>query len=75
VTGLGVVSGCGNTAQSFWDFLLSGSSSIARIQSFDVTDYKCQIGSEVAVLQLHRSTSLPCTDAYIVLPQCVQTVV
>jgi 3-oxoacyl-[acyl-carrier-protein] synthase II len=52
VTGLGVVSGCGNTAQSFWDFLLSGCSSIARIQSFDVTDYKCQIGSEVAA-RLH----------------------
>jgi 3-oxoacyl-[acyl-carrier-protein] synthase II len=61
VTGLGVVSGCGNTAQSFWDFLLSGSSSIARIQSFDVTDYKCQIGSEVAALEnsiLHRHALL-----------------
>ncbi|KAG5188567.1 thiolase-like protein [Tribonema minus] len=47
VTGMGVVSGCGKDADSFWEFLLAGKSSIARVEAFDVSEYKCQIGSEV----------------------------
>ncbi|CAM9662172.1 unnamed protein product [Chrysoparadoxa australica] len=47
VTGLGVVSGSGTGADTFFDSLCKGESSIARVQAFDPEAYKCQIGSEV----------------------------
>lgn len=48
VTGMGVISGCGVTVDSFWDALLAGKSSIGKIQQrFDISNYACQIGSEV----------------------------
>jgi len=47
VTGLGVMSGVGNTLDSFWDGITTGKSSLGKITRFDVSDYTCQIGSEV----------------------------
>jgi 3-oxoacyl-[acyl-carrier-protein] synthase II len=36
VTGLGVMSGVGNTLDSFWDNLIAGKGSIAKVTRFDV---------------------------------------
>jgi 3-oxoacyl-(acyl-carrier-protein) synthase len=47
VTGLGVISGCGIGADDFFKACLDGTSSLARVQRFDVTNYPCQIASEV----------------------------
>lgn len=47
VTGLGVISGCGVTQESFFESCLSGKSSISNIERFDISNYPCQIGSEV----------------------------
>lgn len=47
VTGLGVVSGVGTGVDAFWDGLLKGESSINKIEGFDPSQFKCQIGSEV----------------------------
>lgn len=47
VTGLGVISGCGIGAESFFQACLDGKSSIRRVQRFDVSYMPCQIASEV----------------------------
>mmetsp|Transcript_7834 Transcript_7834/g.16348 ORF Transcript_7834/g.16348 Transcript_7834/m.16348 type:complete len:466 (-) Transcript_7834:126-1523(-) len=47
VTGLGVVSGCGIGHEPFFQSCLDGKSSITKITRFDITNYPCQIGSEV----------------------------
>lgn len=47
VTGLCVVSGVGTGVEEFWKGLLDGKSSINRIERFDPTPFKCQIGAEV----------------------------
>lgn len=47
VTGLGVVSGCGIGADDFFQALLDGKSSIDTVKRFDISNYPCQIGSEV----------------------------
>eukprot|EP00555_Chaetoceros_dichaeta_P007629 CAMPEP_0198255706 /NCGR_PEP_ID=MMETSP1447-20131203/5773_1 /TAXON_ID=420782 /ORGANISM="Chaetoceros dichaeta, Strain CCMP1751" /LENGTH=496 /DNA_ID=CAMNT_0043942139 /DNA_START=150 /DNA_END=1643 /DNA_ORIENTATION=- len=47
ITGLGVISGCGVTHESFFESCLSGKSSVSKIERFDIANYPCQIGSEV----------------------------
>jgi 3-oxoacyl-[acyl-carrier-protein] synthase II len=47
VTGLGVVSPLGLSAQATWDGLLAGRSGIERIQVFDPTDFASKIAGEV----------------------------
>lgn len=47
VTGLGAITSLGHTVQDYWDNLLAGKSGLRRIQSFDPTDYACQVGGEV----------------------------
>ena len=47
VTGLGVVSGCGVTADSFFQSCLDGKSSLGKVQRFDASNYTCRIASEV----------------------------
>jgi len=47
VTGLGVISGCGVTASTFFESCLEGKSSIGTVTRFDSTNYPCRIGSEV----------------------------
>lgn len=47
VTGMGVISPLGNDVQTFWEALLAGRSGVARIESFDVSDFPTQIGAEV----------------------------
>ncbi len=47
VTGVGLVSAVGNTAEETWKNLLAGRSGVARITHFDPSDFACQIAAEV----------------------------
>jgi len=47
VTGVGVVSPIGIGVDRFWKALVSGTSGVGRITTFDPTDHDCQIAAEV----------------------------
>jgi len=47
VTGLGVMSGVGDSLDSFWDNIVAGKGSIGKVSRFDASAYTCQIASEV----------------------------
>merc|ERR1711966_224652 len=47
VTGLGVMSGVGDGLDNFWDNIVAGKGSIAKVTHFDVGAYTCQIASQV----------------------------
>jgi 3-oxoacyl-[acyl-carrier-protein] synthase II len=47
VTGLGLICGVGNSTEEVWKALLAGKSGVARITSFDVSNFACQIAAEV----------------------------
>jgi 3-oxoacyl-[acyl-carrier-protein] synthase II len=47
VTGLGVISGCGVTHDTFFDSCLEGKSSLRKVTRFDAANYPCSIASEV----------------------------
>lgn len=47
VTGLGLVTPAGIGKDIFWESLAAGKSGIARVTSFDVSQYPCQIAGEV----------------------------
>ncbi|TVP76343.1 MAG: beta-ketoacyl-[acyl-carrier-protein] synthase II [Puniceicoccaceae bacterium] len=46
ITGIGTVTSYGDGVEPFWENLLAGRSGIAKVQSFDVTDYPSKIGAE-----------------------------
>jgi 3-oxoacyl-[acyl-carrier-protein] synthase II len=46
VTGVGIVSPCGNDTASSWSNVVGGRSGIARIQGFDAKDHASQIAGE-----------------------------
>ena len=52
VTGLGCVSPLGNNVEQSWDSCTKGVSGIERIQSFDPSDYRCQIAGEIKDFKL-----------------------
>lgn len=47
VTGLGVVSPCGNTVSQFFDNICSGNSAVQVLDRFDPSRFKCQIAAQV----------------------------
>jgi 3-oxoacyl-[acyl-carrier-protein] synthase II len=47
VTGLGVVSPSGNTANQLFDNICNGVSAISKVDRFDATPFKCQIAEQV----------------------------
>ncbi len=47
ITGMGVVSPLGSTVETFWSNLTQGRSGVARIESFDPSEYKTKIAGEV----------------------------
>jgi 3-oxoacyl-[acyl-carrier-protein] synthase II len=47
ITGLGLVSGVGNTAPEVWQGLLSGASGVSPIQGFDTTGFPVTFAAEV----------------------------
>lgn len=46
ITGIGTVTHYGDGVDVFWESLLAGKSGINRVESFDVSEYASQIGSE-----------------------------
>ncbi|MCM8763304.1 MAG: beta-ketoacyl-[acyl-carrier-protein] synthase II, partial [Candidatus Omnitrophica bacterium] len=53
VSGLGVISPIGNDVASFWHALETGKSGIARISTFDATEFASQIAGEVKDFNPH----------------------
>ena len=47
VTGMGLISGVGNTTEEAWKNLLAGKSGVGRITQFDAAQFACQIAAEV----------------------------
>jgi 3-oxoacyl-[acyl-carrier-protein] synthase II len=47
VTGIGLVSGVGNTTEEVWASLLAGKSGVAPITLFDASQHACKIAAEV----------------------------
>ena len=47
ITGLGIVSSLGLTVEEYWDGLLAGRSGISRIEKFDASAHRTQIGGEI----------------------------
>lgn len=47
VTGMGIVSPCGNNLQDNWNNITNGVSGIDRITRFDITDFPAKIAGEV----------------------------
>ena len=47
ITGLGVLSPCGNTLADFWDSLTNGKSGVGPITGFDTTNFTVKIAGEV----------------------------
>jgi 3-oxoacyl-[acyl-carrier-protein] synthase II len=47
VTGLGLICGVGHTSTEVWQNIVAGKSGVARITSFDATNFACQIAAEV----------------------------
>ena len=47
VTGIGLICAVGNTTDEVWRNLLAGKSGVARITSFDTTQFACKIAAEV----------------------------
>ncbi|NMC33290.1 MAG: beta-ketoacyl-ACP synthase II [Veillonellaceae bacterium] len=47
ITGLGAITPIGNTAETFWQALLAGTSGIGKITRFDAADYDAKIAGEV----------------------------
>ena len=47
ITGIGVFTSIGCNRVDFWNSLITGRSGIKKIQAFDPTGHKSQIGSEI----------------------------
>lgn len=47
VTGLGIVCPLGNNVEEAWKNALAGKSGVRKIQSFDASEYSCQIAGEI----------------------------
>lgn len=47
VTGLGLITPCGNDRDTFWNAIVQGKSGIGPITLFDASDYGCRVAGEV----------------------------
>ena len=47
LTGLGIVCPLGNSVEEAWKNALAGKSGVRKIQSFDASEYSCQIAGEI----------------------------
>jgi 3-oxoacyl-[acyl-carrier-protein] synthase II len=59
ITGVGVVSPCGNTAADTWSALVAGRSGIGRITRFDATGCAAQIAGEVRGFDVTKPLAAP----------------
>ena len=46
ITGIGTVTSYGDGVETFWKNIVEGQSGIAKVQSFDVSDYPSKVGAE-----------------------------
>lgn len=53
ITGIGIVSPVGAGKDDFWKATLAGTCGVKRITSFDVTNYRSQVGAEAPNFDLH----------------------
>jgi 3-oxoacyl-[acyl-carrier-protein] synthase II len=51
VTGMGVITGLGETVDTFWNNLIAGESGVRRVTLFDATRFDSQIGGEVTTFR------------------------
>lgn len=47
ITGLGTLAPNGSTTEEYWDSLINGKTGIGRIEKFDTSDFRVQIGAEI----------------------------
>jgi len=47
VTGLGLITPCGNDRDTFWNTIVQGKSGLGPITLFDASDYGCRVAGEV----------------------------
>lgn len=47
ITGLGTLAPNGSTTETYWDSLVNGKTGIGKIERFDTSDFRVQIGAEV----------------------------
>lgn len=47
VTGIGVITSCGQDVESFWDALVQGRSGISKLEYTDTSDLRTKIGGEI----------------------------
>jgi len=47
ITGLGIITPIGNNKEVFWNNLVKGTSGVARVTRFDVSDYSSKIAGEI----------------------------
>jgi 3-oxoacyl-[acyl-carrier-protein] synthase II len=51
ITGIGLVTALGQEIEAFWDRLLSGTSAVSAVQSFDTSRYRVHSGAEVKAFE------------------------
>ena len=56
ISGLGAVTALGENLSAMWPRLLAGENGIARIGSFDVSEYGCKVAAEVREIDGNRQT-------------------
>ena len=61
VTGLGIVCPLGNSVEEAWKNALAGKSGVRKIQSFDASEYSCQIAGETR--DFDSSSYVPAKEA------------
>ena len=61
VTGLGIVCPLGNSVEEAWKNALAGKSGVRKIQSFDASEYSCQIACEIR--DFDSSAYVPANEA------------
>src|SRR5580658_3333191 len=54
ITGLGVITSLGETADGMWDQLCAGKSGIGHVTRFDLSKYPCRIGGECTNFDITR---------------------
>lgn len=68
VTGLGIVCPLGNSVEEAWKNALAGKSGVRKIQSFDASEYSCQIAGEIR--DFDSSAYVPAKEAAASISSC-----